>query len=965
MLISKSFTLTFFTALLLFWSCPFAYSQQISSLEQPWIQQYSKFSYKAGNQNWGLAVHPNGFIYVANTEGLLEFDGQSWKLFPLPNKGIIRSVAIATDGKIYTGGYAEFGYWERNGIGPLSYHSLSQEQRNSTLQQDEIWKIIIQKDQILFQSFARIYRLKNKKVTTLLGNGQPFLFIHHANDKVFIEKIPDGLFELQGDQFIPVQGKELLANQHILSILPESKNSYIIATAKNGLYKYQDGIGISRWNIPANNLLSTSQVNNGVLLFNNYYAYGTILSGLIIINKQGDIIQHLNKQNGLQNNTVLSLIQDRQQQIWTGLDNGIDRIDIQSPLYYYTDVNGSLGTIYTAKVFENKLYVGTNQGLFYSDWSPDMKNNKLRFQFVPNSQGQVWDLSIINQQLICGHNDGTFRVNGNQLDKISDITGGWVLKQIPNHANLFIQANYTGISFFQKAGNGLVFKNRIKSLTKPITHLEYKGGTEFWATGFEGLQLLQFDPSYTQVVKNRLYTKTNAPGLQKNTHVFKLNQTFVFTSDLGLFRYDELSDKFQPYSFLNEKLGSFASSSKIIPAQEQNSYWFMNKGKLAYVQFQDQAKISIDTSSLRVLNHRMINDYEFVTAVAPSLYLISLDNGFALYNNKNKIPAFSKGQKPIIRELLNISQSPVAINVDKDGLIEIPFRDNNIRIHYAMPWFSSTPIEFQYYLEGHSNDWSAWTEDFQKEFTNLQPQQYTFHVRARLPNGQITEQTDLTFTILSPWYQTWWAYLLYIGLFFIALYYFQKKYQQKLKSHQNLIQRKLAEEQSKLIEQEVKENEKRIVELKNEQLEKELDNKNRELANSAMSIVYKNQLLTNIHEELMDLKDKDGQKLSSDQLRKISKIIDEAYDDDQDWNIFEKSFDEAHENFFKKLKQNHPTLVPNDLKLCAYLRMNMSSKEIASLLNITTRGVEIRRYRLRKKLNIPTEKNLTEFLLEV
>ncbi|HWK99165.1 MAG TPA: LuxR C-terminal-related transcriptional regulator, partial [Parapedobacter sp.] len=68
---------------------------------------------------------------------------------------------------------------------------------------------------------------------------------------------------------------------------------------------------------------------------------------------------------------------------------------------------------------------------------------------------------------------------------------------------------------------------------------------------------------------------------------------------------------------------------------------------------------------------------------------------------------------------------------------------------------------------------------------------------------------------------------------------------------------------------------------------------------------------------------------------------------------------------FKKLKADHPELVPNDMKLCAYLRMNMSSKEIASLLNITTRGVEIRRYRLRKKLNLAPGKNLTEFLMEV
>lgn len=154
------------------------------------------------------------------------------------------------------------------------------------------------------------------------------------------------------------------------------------------------------------------------------------------------------------------------------------------------------------------------------------------------------------------------------------------------------------------------------------------------------------------------------------------------------------------------------------------------------------------------------------------------------------------------------------------------------------------------------------------------------------------------------------------------------------------------------------------MQLRNEQLERELANKRRELANAAMNIVYKNELLTNVHDELLQLKDNDGRKLSKEQLLKINKIIDDARSDERDWNFFEDSFNEAHENFFKRLKIDYPELVPNDLKLCAYLRMNMSSKEIASLLNITTRGVEIRRYRLRKKLNLAAGKNLTEFLME-
>jgi DNA-binding CsgD family transcriptional regulator len=132
-----------------------------------------------------------------------------------------------------------------------------------------------------------------------------------------------------------------------------------------------------------------------------------------------------------------------------------------------------------------------------------------------------------------------------------------------------------------------------------------------------------------------------------------------------------------------------------------------------------------------------------------------------------------------------------------------------------------------------------------------------------------------------------------------------------------------------------------------------------------MNIVYKNELLQKISDAITHLKDSSGKKLPDDQLRKIQKVIDEGMTDERDWNLFESSFNEAHESFFKKLKHEHPDLVPNDLKLCAYLRMNMNSKEMASLLNISLRGVEIRRYRLRKKLNLEHDKNLVEFLMEL
>ncbi len=214
--------------------------------------------------------------------------------------------------------------------------------------------------------------------------------------------------------------------------------------------------------------------------------------------------------------------------------------------------------------------------------------------------------------------------------------------------------------------------------------------------------------------------------------------------------------------------------------------------------------------------------------------------------------------------------------------------------------------------------------------------------------------------VFYQWGQVYiYTLILLIVLFYVIRYY----YHLKLKKHQNDIHEKLHREKEEFLKQEAIASEQQIVKIKNEQLQADLPGKSRELANSAINIVYKNELLQKIREEMAHLIYSSGKHLSVYQLRRIQKVIDEGMNDERDWNIFERSFNEAHENFFKKLKADHPDLVPNDLKLCAYLRMNMSSKEMASLLNISLRGVEIRRYRLRKKLNLEHDKNLAEFLM--
>jgi len=934
----------------------YSFGQSIPRVGTPFVEQYNKTEYKAGNQNWGLAVSDAGIIYSANTEGLLSYDGQEWQLHRMKNNAGLRSVNIDPSGRIFVGGAGEFGYWTRSDYGKMTYTSLTGLVKDKqALKNDEIWRIILDGQKVYFHTFSKSYLYHNNQIQTVTADGEPFLFGFNVNGKIFFEQIPSGLHEFKQNGLVQIKEKHKIMGVNILSMLSFTSTEVLIGTDKNGIFKMRSDGSIEPWPNEAQDLLKKYQINNGVKLFGNQYAFGTIQNGIIILNQNGEIVQHINKNNGLQNNTVLSLATDKQSNLWVGLDNGIDRIDINSPLYYYSDLTGNIGTVYSSIIFNEKIYLGTNQGLFVSDWQGVNKYKSLSFKIVPNSEGQVWKLENISGQLVCGHNNGTFIVEGSGLRKISSVTGAWNFSPILN-SNYWLQANYTGIGLMQ-AGNGITSLKQFSFKKDPIRNIMQIGPRDFWLSNNQNIFSFKLSQDYLNATEFKIENN----GLPKDTKlhgIYNLSNNVVFASDSGFYLFDNILKVFKPYEELNVQLSTFKNANKVIPINA-NAYWFIKKSHIAKIQFLSDGKLKIDSSSWNSLKGRMMNDYEQVLNVDERLSLIGLDNGFALYFNQ--YPVQQNLPKPIITSIWNTTDEPISLYEN----LEIPNNKNNIRFSFASPWYSSAPLKYQFYLDGYSENWSNWEELAFKDFTNLPFGNYVFQVRSITPNGTQSEITSVNFKILPPWYLSWPAIICYIILIFLIVYFGKKWYENRLMAHQRKLKKKLLEEQEERMAREAAANEKKLISLKNIQLEQELESKNRELANAAMNIVYKNEMLNNLHHELTNLNDSNGNKLSNDQIRKVSKLIDDAHNDDRDWDLFEKSFNEAHENFFKKLKAEYPELVPNDLKLCAYLRLNMSSKEIASLLNISTRGVEIRRYRLRKKLNLPTTKNLTEFLLEV
>lgn len=293
----------------------------------PFFQNYALTEYNGGNQNWGMSVAENGKLYVANDKGLVEFDGLKWRFFQLPNKTIIRSVLAHKD-RIYTGSYEEFGYWEKNQKGVLNYTSLSNFHGQEEPLDEEFWQILHHNGSFLFRSFSNLYIYKAGEKIIKIKPESTILSCNIVNNKVYVSTLKDGIHILQNETLIPVINIDSTSNVKVISIT-EYDSKLLITTSLKGCYLY-DGETLEPWQPQINEVIKAHQLNSFVELNNGNMVFGTIKNGVYITNSLGKILFHINKENGLLNNTVLSQKLGKNNKLWIGLDNGIALVNLIS-----------------------------------------------------------------------------------------------------------------------------------------------------------------------------------------------------------------------------------------------------------------------------------------------------------------------------------------------------------------------------------------------------------------------------------------------------------------------------------------------------------------------------------------------------------------------------------------------------------------------------------------------------------
>jgi DNA-binding CsgD family transcriptional regulator len=909
---------------------------------------YGPELYEAENQNWGITQTSNQTMYFANNSGLLEFDGVNWSLYPVPDNSIVRSVK-AVGNNVYSGSYMDFGVWKINNKNVLEYTSLPKMLDIELKDEEQFWKIIKLDDWLVFQSYSRIYlvNIDTNEYTFIESDGD-ITNIFVVDGVLFFNKKNKGLFKFNnGSTELFFDDSRIVKNK--LVGMFEFNGKLLLLTESNGFY-FLENDKLSNWTVDTKIDLSSLRIYSTTKLADNSIVLGTVSKGYFQLTSDGELKYDLNFENGLSNNTVLSVFEDQQNNLWLGLDIGISFINLSTQFTVYNDTKGTIGTVYSSLVYNDYLFLGTNQGLFYK-----LRESDENFMFVEGTNGQVWSLKEIDGLLFCGHDSGTFVIKNNEIQQtISDLPGTWDFKILENNPSLILQGNYSGLSILEKKSGKWNFRNKVKGFDLSTRFYEQTDGKVFVNHELRGLYELTLSEDLFSFSTVSNISSSVKKGMGSSILNFS-NKLFYFSS-FGVSKYDDNNDVFNSVDSFTELLNSFSSRSTLMDVKGSDGlkWCFANENILllspgSITEIPKTEIIPVSLSNFK----KVVNGFENLTKIGLDEYLLGSSNGYFVFNSNTTKPNHLHKIKLNSVEASKTNDEKYRLVLDSNNILDS--ESNSLYFNYSIPHYHNIVKKiYSYKLEGWSSEWSNWSEESSQVFENLPYGEYRFIVKGKIGVTETVNSADFSFKIKRPWFFSNFAILFYVIMLALLWIVIHNSY----KIYYNKQQLKVLKKSKEDIALRDLESSQKLMKLNNEKLKLDIESKNRELAISTMSLIKKNEFLNDIKNEL---KDKDGVQ----DLKKVIKIIDKNLNNTDDWKLFEEAFNNADKDFLKHIKSLHPNLTPNDLRLCAYLRLNLTSKEIAPLLNISYRSVEVKRYRLRKKIDLPHESSLTSYILEL
>lgn len=801
---SGKYTLIFTTTLILgvFMVPENVFGQKKSEF---FIENFEPDAYHAHGQNWAIAQLPSGIMCFANSSGLLSFDGSSWQLMEMPNKSVVRALAVDSEGKLFVGAQNDFGYCEDDSTGSTIFISLLNRLPKADQKFGDVWNIhITNGNRIFFETVDKIFVYKDDQFT-IFRSKEGFHSCFTVENQFYTREWGTGLLKYDKDSLIRIPGSDFFSETIISGMFALSKHKTVIITKTEGFYTFDpnsESGTFEHWASNADEYLAKNQVYNCNSLTNNKIGLCTLTGGVFILDKNAQTETIINKNDGLCSDEVYAVFSDSQGQLWVGTGNGISLIHIDNSIKKYDKSIGVEGSFYCTTRFKGILYIGTSQGIFQED-------EKGNFQKIENSDGQCWSFFETGGELLACHTNGVFQINNHKAFYVSDQTAWTIISLDKEQKHLLggtdeynpFTADY--IAGFWKS------TRRVRNFSESMRFLQKDDFGYIWAAApGKGIFRFKLNQELDSAVGVVQFGEKDGLPSDLNNRVFKQNDgSLIFSTQNGLFRFDYNTNRFYPDG-LNEKFHlSDATIYYHLEDKKGNIYlWLTHPVENEHIQTVIYLKKQ-GTDFLKIEKPF----YKF--KISTSAHSVDFDNsifvdadGTARFSTSTAMYYFNPAQyslkqskfhtffRKISTDSLNIlNESLYPEKIEKRPKLILPYNDNSIYFEFSSDFFeNSDKNQFAYKLTGPESDSSSWSFSGNARFTNLREGHYILTVACRNIYYEKSEKAVFEFDILPPWYRTKLAYLGLSILFVLFLYLLVRLYSFKLKK-ENLNLEKLIE----------------------------------------------------------------------------------------------------------------------------------------------------------------------------
>jgi DNA-binding CsgD family transcriptional regulator len=925
------------------------------------VQNFMPSDYKAGIQNIDFAQNRDMSLFVANNLGILSYNGSTWGKHAFQTGKKQRSLVFdeKTD-RLYFGAQGAFGYFD----GDWNMVSLSDKVPPGAPDFDEVWDVFLHNSKVYFCTFQGIYVYDGQSIS-ILSDKAGFNRTFQSNGQLFTQNRQGQLFEIKGHVLLPANHLHDSGHETLAGVIAQDGGCLLIYNS--GKVELATSFGTMGKYAGLSNVLRGSYVNHVLQLSDSRLAISTQTAGMFLFDQQKQTIENITTQDGLLSNACLRGFQDYSGNLWIGMQNGIALVDINSPMRFINQEINVQGSGYEAYKTGEGTYYTTSNGIYF------LRENAVQSTFIKGTEGPAYGIQNIAGKLYASHHTGLFLLTNGVAKRITHTYGLWQVKQLQSNPAFAIGGTYSGLYLFRiNEKIELQGVGKIGGFEESSRFFEEDREGKIWVGQFyKGLYQLSLSPDLTSVAANKISV---GQGLPENEQIIltRIDNELYLGTPKGVYMVDQANNRIVKSEIFSKITGE--QQVYLLAQDHQKNVHIYTEEIVGFFKQISSDNYTFVPSSLFQLRYSFNNDLLNISMNTDNGVMFNANEGFIQY--RPELESRLTAEKPlIVNRVVNVAEDttlyerqPFAIKSNNSIHLTVSYRAKVLQFEVeAFQFHEASNQQFRYFLKGFDEGYGGWTHATTKEYTNLKEGEYEFNVQTKNFLGQIVTSQPVFLKVKPPFHRSLAARILYVLLGFCALLLVSKiqkhRYKRRAQAVEDAKHRELLEKQQELVEIE-REKEHAVRQIEEDKMKSELRHLNSLLAASTMNLVVKSEFMDTIKGELEDVKQKMKGTETKHELEKIVRQIDTTLRLEEDWKQFEYHFDQVHGDFLNRLRENFQDLTPNEQKLCVLLRLNLSTKEISNLMSISLRGVEIARYRLRKKLGLDQKQNLSKFILE-